>query len=500
SASKSKMAEESYISPSGKFEIIYQTFGPDSVSITDEDNNGIPDYIERVAEASDSSYRHEILNIGFTDPIPEGASYKIYVENDLPQGSYGYTTTSSTTPGGTYIVIETDFDGFPENTHSKGNQIGAIYATMAHEFKHAIQYKQNRWRSPSGAFDWSEMDATLMEEVVYDDVNDYYNYIKSGFYSANPNVSSVFGNPNNSAPNAYWFVSWMIYYSEAFGNDLWREVWELIEEDNFLSIDEALTVQLPFWNTDFKSSFVQNHLWHFASGSRVGEDDYGFKEKVYYPNANVEASFTGVPPGNVGVGDINKLAARYYEISPTASDHGFADVAVDFDSTQIGLGLIFYLKNGEMIEMIETGENKAQVYLPTEIDWADVEKLGIVVANYSNAQMSRDLALYLGKTGSSIPIRDPLYAELPKEIKIYQNYPNPFNQGTNINFELPRGAQVAIDVFDITGRKVRTLTDQFYRLGSYTIPFAAEGLSSGMYIYRLQIDGMVFTKKMTLVK
>ncbi|MDZ7808445.1 MAG: MXAN_6640 family putative metalloprotease [Gracilimonas sp.] len=172
------MAEQTYISPSGKFEIIYQTSGPDSVSLTDDDGNGVPDYIDHVAESADSSYRHEVLNIGFKDPIPAGQTYKVYVENDISGGAYGFTNTSASSPGGTYIVIESDFDGFPENTHPEGNQVGAIYATMAHEFKHAIQYAQNNWASPSGAFNWSEMDATLMEEVVYDDVNDYYNYIK----------------------------------------------------------------------------------------------------------------------------------------------------------------------------------------------------------------------------------------------------------------------------------------------------------------------------------
>ncbi len=106
----------------------------------------------------------------------------------------------------------------------------------------------------------------------------------------------------------------------------------------------------------------------------------------------------------------------------------------------------------------------------------------------------------LGKTGNAIPIRDPDYANLPKQVKIYQNYPNPFNPETNIDFELPRPAFVELEVFDITGRKVQTLTSEFYRLGSYSIPFDAAGLSSGIYIYRLRIDDVVLTRKMTLVK
>lgn len=491
------VAEESYITPSGKFEIIYHVSGTDSVSIDDENDNGIPDYIDRVAEAADSSYRHEILNIGFTDPIPEGQQYKVYVQNDLPQEAYGYTELKSGSPGGTIIYIESDFDGFPENSHPKGNQVGSIYVTIAHEFKHAIQYAQNRWRSPSGGFDWSEMDATLMEEVVYDDVNDYYNYIKVNFKSTNPDSRSVFGNPNNSAPNAYWFASWMIYYSEAYGNELWRDVWASIEENNFMGIEEALAEHLPKWNTYFEESFVQNHLWHFASGPRAGSIDYGFEEKEFYPNANTAVSFDEVPISKIELNSINKLAAKYIEIDPALHNQGMIEVAVDYDSSQVGLGLLLFLKNGEVIEQIDTSENKPQLYLSTNVNWQDVEKLGIVVANYDNSTSVKNVVVYVSQLGNAIPIKDP---DIPNQIRVYQNYPNPFNAGTTISFELPRNAFVKIDVFDITGRKVASLTNETYPVGRHVVPFNASQLSSGVYLYRMQIDDMSFIKKMTLLK
>lgn len=496
---KSSSPALSYTSPSGKFEVLYDTTGTDSVSVTDNDANGVPDYIDWVAESADSSYRHEVQNIGFKDPIPEGTTYKVYVEH-ITFGAYGYTETTSGSGPLTVIYVENDFDGFPPNTHPEGDQKGALYATVAHEFKHAIQYAQNRWRSPSGAFDWAEMDATLMEEVVYDDVNDYYNYIKNGLNSSTPYSESIFYAPQRGTPGAYWHVSWMIFYSEFYGNHLWKDVWQLVEQDNYLSIDEGLLESLADSADNFETSFVRNHMWHFASGSRAGANDYGFEEKALYPNANMESTFTGVPIEDIAMNDISPLAARYFEVTPAASDEGFIDVAIDFDSTQVGLGLLFYMKNGEINEAIATGEDKGQVYKPTETSWQDIDKLGIVVANYSNSVKTGNLNLMLGKTGNAITIRDPKYADLPKQIKIYQNYPNPFNPRTNIDFELPRSAFVELEVFDITGRKVQTLTREFYRLGSYSIPFNAAGLSSGIYIYRLRIDEVVLTRKMTLVK
>ncbi|WP_103664118.1 MXAN_6640 family putative metalloprotease [Gracilimonas amylolytica] len=498
----STMAEESYISPSGKFEIIYQTSGPDSVSITDDDGNGVPDYIDHVAEAADSSYRHEVLTIGFTDPIPPGQTYKVRVEDDLSGGAYGLTNTSSTSPGGTFIVIESNFDGFPENTHPDGDQIGAIYVTMAHEFKHAIQYAQNNWSSPSGAFNWSEMDATLMEEVVYDDVNDYYNYIKNGINSDNPNSSSIFFSPGSGTPGAYWHVSWMIYYYEKFGSTVWHEVWQEIESENNLSIDDALRRILPAQEEDFSESFVQNHLWHLASGSRTGTDSYGFREKEEYPNSNLEATFNSVPESSVNLNSVSRMAARYYEVIPSPGDMGTIEVAVDFDTTQVGVGLLFYHKDGRMTDLIATGENKAQLFVPSQVNWADIDRLGLVIANYSNALTTRDLSIQFGKTGQVVDIRDPEYGDIPEQIAVFQNYPNPFNPSTKISFELPQSAFVNLEVFDIMGRKVQTLANETLnpRSRPYEYTFNAEGLSSGMYIYRLRIDGEVFTKKMMYIK
>ncbi|MEX0857300.1 MAG: T9SS type A sorting domain-containing protein [Balneolaceae bacterium] len=500
---KSLSMQESYISESGKFEIFYEISGSDSVSITDGNGNDVPDYVEWVGEAADSSYRHEVINIGFTDPIPAGYRYEIFLRNMSFYGltsdnASGYPCTSNIPE--TCIYIENDFIGFPANTDPEGHTKGAIKATMAHEVKHAIQYAQNQWRSPAGTVSWTEMDATLMEEVVYDDVNDYYNYIKNGFNSSVPNSLSIFAEPQRSVPGAYWYVSWMIYFSEAFGNDVWREVWELIEAENNLGIDAALTVALSGRNISFDESFVQNHLWHFASGDRAGENDYGFDEKHFYPKAVLEESFTEVPEEQISMGNLNKLAARYFEIIPSSLDQGLIEAAIDFDSTQVGLGLLFYMNDGHIVETIVTGKNKAQVYIPTEIEWQEISRLGVVVANPDLLSRTESLSLSFGKNGNPVTIRDPDYADLPEAIMVFQNYPNPFNPETIIRFELPNSAFVELEVYDITGRIVHTLIKENRRFGRYNEVFDGSALASGVYIYRLRIDDEIFIKKMTLIK
>ncbi|RNC83821.1 MAG: T9SS C-terminal target domain-containing protein [Balneola sp.] len=90
---------------------------------------------------------------------------------------------------------------------------------------------------------------------------------------------------------------------------------------------------------------------------------------------------------------------------------------------------------------------------------------------------------------------------VPTEISLSQNYPNPFNPTTNIEFSLSRSGAVTLEVLDITGRKVQTLiSDQNYNAGIHSVQFDAGSLSSGIYIYRLEVAGQVFTRKLTLIK
>ncbi|PWN08068.1 invasin domain 3-containing protein [Rhodohalobacter mucosus] len=91
-------------------------------------------------------------------------------------------------------------------------------------------------------------------------------------------------------------------------------------------------------------------------------------------------------------------------------------------------------------------------------------------------------------------------SEFPEEVMLDQNFPNPFNPVTSIRFGLPAEDRVRIDVYDVLGRKVLTLTDQRYQAGFHSVQFDGRSLSSGVYLYRLITSDRVMNKKMTFIK
>ena len=92
---------------------------------------------------------------------------------------------------------------------------------------------------------------------------------------------------------------------------------------------------------------------------------------------------------------------------------------------------------------------------------------------------------------------------IPKEFSLSQNYPNPFNPSTKIEFAIPVNGNVSLRIYDITGREVKNLVNEFRAAGYYSVQFNASDFSSGMYFYRMTVQGekaFDVTRKMILIK
>lgn len=87
-----------------------------------------------------------------------------------------------------------------------------------------------------------------------------------------------------------------------------------------------------------------------------------------------------------------------------------------------------------------------------------------------------------------------------EDYRIFQNYPNPFNPKTKIGFYLPRSTNVRIEVYDILGRLVSTLINDFKSQGYYEVEFDAKELTSSVYFYKIISGNYAAVKKMSVIK
>jgi hypothetical protein len=89
---------------------------------------------------------------------------------------------------------------------------------------------------------------------------------------------------------------------------------------------------------------------------------------------------------------------------------------------------------------------------------------------------------------------------LPDRYFLFKNYPNPFNANTTIRFVLPKSQNVELAVYDLLGRRIDVLINDYLEAGVHSVAFDASALSSGVYFYRLRAGDVVETKRMVLLK
>ena len=89
---------------------------------------------------------------------------------------------------------------------------------------------------------------------------------------------------------------------------------------------------------------------------------------------------------------------------------------------------------------------------------------------------------------------------IPDKYKLFQNYPNPFNPNTKIDFAIQKNGFVILKIFDILGREIYKLVNEYKRAGFYTASFNGSQFASGVYFYRIQAGKFSQVKRMMLIK
>jgi hypothetical protein len=100
--------------------------------------------------------------------------------------------------------------------------------------------------------------------------------------------------------------------------------------------------------------------------------------------------------------------------------------------------------------------------------------------------------------GTITSVKPP--SQFPSEFVLMQNYPNPFNPTTTIEFEIPISGYATVNIYNILGQKIKNLFDGWLRRGNHKFVWNAISFTSGIYICRLNVNGINRTIKMLLTK
>ena len=230
----------------------WTTSGEHKPNLADVDVNGVPDWVDTTLAEMETVWQTEIVDLGYRPPLADtssgdnggGTELDVYLANIGGAGYYGYCTSDdpkldlplspATSAVSAYCVLDNDFSPseFPAMTPTKNLQV-----TAAHEFFHAVQfgydYLEDRWLM--------ESTAAWVEDVVYDDVNDNRQYLKSG-----PLQRPLA--PLDKGKGGAQYGSWIFfrYLSEHYDDLVVRRIWEWADDSTSQqSTNDLKTYSLP---------------------------------------------------------------------------------------------------------------------------------------------------------------------------------------------------------------------------------------------------------------
>lgn len=400
-----------YGSVAGDFLIHYDTIGVNSVSPEDLDNNGIPDFIEKCAAYMDSSMAIH-MSLGYLPPPSDGGlggdnRYDIYFE-DISY--YGYTQPES--PASmpwddyiSYIVLNDDFLEFTEetapNNDPEGQQAGAAKVTCVHEFHHAIQLAYDIYE-PSW---YMELDATWMEDVGFDLVDDNYNYLDDYFYY--PHTSLM-----DNTKHKYSCFIWNMYLSEKFDTSLLVDIWEGAKYDAIFDVLSDSLMSRYGYTQD--SAFVDFTYWNYITDFR--NDGNHYDEAAAYLPVAISRSHLNYPVGlQNSLTNIGGYASSYITFYPNGQ---IGTLEINFNGADTREWTAYIIKSTSLTEhqyeQITLDDNfDGTITVPHFQDYFSVTLVGVNTMEFSSG------ALFTYSADVKIPYSVSSLVQNPGDSAIY---------------------------------------------------------------------------------
>jgi len=430
----------SIVSPSGHFRIHYDPAYVDS------------EYLARCASYFDYAWHVEVDSFGFLPPVPDGtlggdSLLDVYILR-LPAGQYGMTIADDI-PGPApwndspaFIKIRNEYDSFPPNDDPEGSEWGALKVTAAHELFHTIQMAYDKDEEV-----WMlEIASVWMEDMVYNYVNDYYNYLN--YFFDYPWLSLL-----ELSTHMYASAVFFRYFSDNYGYTIIKRIFEQARYfDGMYAISAALDSQHLDINTEF-AKFVG---WNFITDTLA--DSFHYEEATSYPPMKVEATVVSLP----------YTYSPRYSRSPRSWGANYIYIPSPppyLKATISGATTVFW----NIVAVILSDSSNVL----TEVDsiWISTHGLPVAVAVAPSGINNPYNVFPYTLTIYGYEDIEEKHTFSGKDIKIF---PNPFNETLNIKVTSPSN----IYIYSVDGK----LVDVLNAVDSYR--WVPENLPSGIYLIK----------------
>jgi len=282
--------EYTHDSPSERFKIHYVTTGIATVynSDVDENQDGVPDYVNQCAQILDHVWAREIDTLGYNPPPSDydyppdwdnggDGKYDVYLDY-LSTDFFGASFPDrQVTPGvpvyTSYLILRNDYSLWVDEYPIYKNVYEPMKVTAAHEFFHAIHFGYDATEAEVEADSlykpyWMEISAVWMEDMVYDNINDYLGYLPH-FYNRPWLSLRTFESILDYHP--YASCVWAFFLQEKYGREIIKKIWEKCAEvpgDNALQAMDEILQRSPY-NSSLKDAFREFTIWNYFIGERA---------------------------------------------------------------------------------------------------------------------------------------------------------------------------------------------------------------------------------------
>ncbi len=461
------------------FRFMYDTSGSDRISSKDLDQNGIPDYLDEAIKSAEYSYRLEVDTLGYKQPRSFVQTGYMPIRILNLSTLYGFIDPDLVP---VTIFIDNDYQDFPTAGYE------GLKVTIAHEFHHTIQIEYNSNFSDEDRW-YYEVTSTWMEDVAYDDINDYYFYL-----------SAYFNNPQHQL--TVWDLSseyaeciFNHFLEKEYGRSIVRKIWESMANQNVLSaVNQTIRDNS---SDDARDAFRKFLVWNYFTKNRAVPADY-YPEGAFYPrirfSSNQFLSDTTVSQ------QLYPMSSNYFNFYSKSYDNYDLNFSTPGNPSLFDVMVIQYNAT--------TGKRDIQTHhAPGAIKVSNINGQDSVVIIVANTNLS---------SSSSSANRIKYAFEIGAKSS-FNSYPSPYflNSGQDLKwrFRLSSDSKVQVSIYTVSGKLVKHenfgnilfsqgvhdgLTDNNLRWNGRD----SDGnlLPSGIYIYKVDGAGIKGLGKIAIVR